>query len=563
MVGDLSLGRPWGDGGLSSVKVGKSDGHGGWGAGAAYIEFSDSEEDGANKGTSVAIGAHTWGGGTAEAMRIAANRCVGIGTSTPSEMLDVEGNIRATGSLGASSLVATGPVKAATLDVSGPVKAATLDVLEGVRAATLDVSDALSAASIVASSSVHTATLSASERVQAAALDLDGPLRIAAPKGDGNVETTIATRMIPEGQGQGNERSELIIFHGNDGLNGAGPDAITLRAPAIRLQTYDDAEVLNIGNTAGSNDRLLISPAGAVTVVGDLSVGGEVRLDGVLDIGSSLAVGSELRVGGSAQVGGRMSVTGDLALGRLWGDGGVSSVRVGKGDGAGDWGAGAAFIEFSDSEEEGVNKGTSVAIAAHTWGGGTAEAMRIAANRCVGIGTSVPSEKLDVAGNIRATGSVRAASLDVSGSVLAAALDLQGPLHIAAPKGDGNVDTTIATRMIPEGQGQGNERSELIIFHGNDGSNGAGPDTITLRAPAIRLQTYDDGGVLDIANSAGSNDRLRISPAGEVTVVGELSVGGEVRLHEGLNVGGALKVVGAAQVEAAMAVAGAKPSSRS
>lgn len=84
-----------------------------------------------------------------------------------------------------------------------------------------------------------------------------------------------------------------------------------------------------------------------------------------------------------------------------------------------------------------------------------------------------------------------------------------------APSGD--PAPVITARTIPSGQGNANERTELILFHSNDPTgNGAGEDVITLRAPGIRLQTYNNTGVGSINDNAGSNDRLYINANGTV-----------------------------------------------
>jgi hypothetical protein len=96
------------------------------------------------------------------------------------------------------------------------------------------------------------------------------------------------------------------------------------------------------------------------------------------------------------------------------------------------------------------------------------------------------------------------------------------------PTRDGNDPPPIITsRLIPSSQcggtnssssaGNDQQRSELILFHSNDGFNGYGPDFITLRAPAIRLQTFN-GGVTSIDNDAGSLDALYVDPTGKVGI---------------------------------------------
>ena len=87
-------------------------------------------------------------------------------------------------------------------------------------------------------------------------------------------------------------------------------------------------------------------------------------------------------------------------------------------------------------------------------------------------------------------------------------------LSFSAPSGDPS--PVITARVVPSGQGAAAELTELILFHSNDPNNGAGPDYITLRSPAIRFQTYNNAAVSDIANNLGSNDRIRIEPDGTI-----------------------------------------------
>jgi trimeric autotransporter adhesin len=137
------------------------------------------------------------------------------------------------------------------------------------------------------------------------------------------------------------------------------------------------------------------------------------------------------------------------------------------------------------------------------------EKMRIHTDGNVGIGTSTPAYKLDVTGDTRITGSL-----------------LLGP-----PTGD--TAPVITARTVPVGQGEGTQRTELILFHGNDPANGAGTDTITLRAPGLRFQTYNDSTIGDIDNDNGANDRMYIDPTGNVGIgitspSHKLSVSGDI-----------------------------------
>jgi Chaperone of endosialidase/Phage T4 tail fibre len=112
----------------------------------------------------------------------------------------------------------------------------------------------------------------------------------------------------------------------------------------------------------------------------------------------------------------------------------------------------------------------------------------------VGIGTTTPGYKLDLTGDARITGS----------------------LFFGPPTGD--IAPYITARTVPVGQGEANERTEMILFHGNDPGNGSGTDTITLRAPGLRFQTFNDALINNIANSNGALDRMYIDPTGNIGV---------------------------------------------
>ena len=89
-------------------------------------------------------------------------------------------------------------------------------------------------------------------------------MRIGPTPGDPNA--FIVTRTMPAGDPNvGNEATELLLFHANDPANGSGPDFITLRAPALRFQTYDNASVDGPDVSAGWNNRLTISQTGVIT----------------------------------------------------------------------------------------------------------------------------------------------------------------------------------------------------------------------------------------------------------------------------------------------------------
>lgn len=66
-------------------------------------------------------------------------------------------------------------------------------------------------------------------------------------------------------------------------------DLITLRAPAIRLQTFNSAGVNDIGDVAGSNTRLYVAPNGSVGIGSAWAVGQSFMAAGSFTIGNDLA----------------------------------------------------------------------------------------------------------------------------------------------------------------------------------------------------------------------------------------------------------------------------------
>ena len=121
------------------------------------------------------------------------------------------------------------------------------------------------------------------------------------------------------------------------------------------------------------------------------------------------------------------------------------------------------------------------------------ERMRVTGTGNVGIGTASPTVKLDVIGTTKSNSYV-----------------------FPAPAGDPS--PVITARTVPTGQGAANEKTELILFHGNDWANSYGPDQITLRAPFLSFQTYNDTTVSDINNNAGFNERMVVTSTGNVGI---------------------------------------------
>lgn len=187
---------------------------------------------------------------------------------------------------------------------------------------------------------------------------------------------------------------------------------------------------------------------------------------------------------------------------RFTGNGAVSGAYTGY--------FGAAIEAMAESNWNTTSQPAYLRFMTTAGGGILVEKMRIDSNGNVGIGVTAPTEKLDINGNIRAAGMV---------------------FH--APPGD--PAPTITARTVPAGQGAASEKTELILFHTNDFNNGSGVDQIALRAPALSFQTYLDATVADINNNSGYNERMYITPSGQVgigttTPANTLDVSGGARI---------------------------------
>lgn len=189
-----------------------------------------------------------------------------------------------------------------------------------------------------------------------------------APTGDPS--PVITARTVPAGQGAANERTELILFHSNDPVNGSGDDLITLRAPSIRLQTYNDASVGDINNAAGSLDRVY------------------VRYDGNVGIGTS-APGYKLDVAGDVNFTSTIKFNGTNAIFNsgtdIYGNFRVIQSNSTLNDGM--------YLNYNSTGGAGADL--------RLYANGTNERMRVSASTGhVGIGTTAPGSRLDVRGGL-------------------------------------------------------------------------------------------------------------------------------------------------------------------
>jgi hypothetical protein len=111
--------------------------------------------------------------------------------------------------------------------------------------------------------------------------------------------------------------------------------------------------------------------------------------------------------------------------------------------------------------------------------------------------------------NLSFNGSV----LTVSGNVVLGGSVSSNLLQFRGTTGDPNSNHTVIAERIY----QATEKSELVLFKGNDTGSVSGPDRIRLRAAEHRFQTYA-GGAEDWSTLQDNNDRLTIVEGGNIGI---------------------------------------------
>ncbi|MCB0279946.1 MAG: hypothetical protein KDD94_10605, partial [Calditrichaeota bacterium] len=193
----------------------------------------------------------------------------------------------------------------------------------------------------------------------------------------------------------GNEIMRLVGSTGNVGIGTTAPSykldvagnahfngAITSESDIYLGKTTTYGRIY--GGSDSNNDYIEINSEGSTDHIKFVS-GNEIMrlvgLNGYVGIGAS-SPSQKLEVRGNVAIGHRFAYSGNTATN-------TNDVIIGKPDINGVWNAGSAYMRFKDNSNDGtVNAGTFISFHTHKWSGGTNEAVRIAGNGNVGIGTT-------------------------------------------------------------------------------------------------------------------------------------------------------------------------------
>jgi hypothetical protein len=213
---------------------------------------------------------------------------VGIGVQVPEATLDVSGTARISGDMSITS---------GGLNVGGVAR------ITNTTASTSTSTGALAVAGGVGIAGV----LNVASKIYVGAVGGVGTLYL----GGGSPEDADYDMGVIETRAYASNKSEMVLFKGNDVSGSDGPDRIRLRAAAIAFDTYSS----NSSDRAAENIRMFINSSGQVGIGTTspgflLDVAGTCRFTGVTQITSSTA--STSTTSGALVVSGGVGIAGDL-----------------------------------------------------------------------------------------------------------------------------------------------------------------------------------------------------------------------------------------------------------
>ena len=441
----------------------------------------------------------------ADAIRILSDGKVGMGTNSPTEKLDVSGNINATGNIMASGDL-TGTNLTGTLQTAAQPNVTSLGTLGSVDIDGGNIDGAVIGSTTPAAATVTTLFANSSLEVSSSLTVTASGLTISSANIIGTL--TAASFDVPSLDLSGTLTAATID------LNGGTMDDVTIGGTTPSTGTFTDL-----------NGTLQTVAQPNITSIGTL---GTVDIDGgnidSTTIGANTASSGEFTnltatiISGTLQTAAQPNITsvGTLATADI--DGGtLDDVAIGA--------TTAATATFTDiTATQGLNVGFSGtptadvvsigdanhAVSLNTNGDpvyafdvndfmgyirssdelrfvvNNADAIRILSDGKVGMGTNSPSEKLDVSGNINATGNISA-----SGDLTAANITASGDLTTT------NITGTLQTAAQPNISSVGTLATADI--------DGGTLDDVTIGATTAANATFTDviaTGDLDLSSSA-------------------------------------------------------------
>ena len=131
---------------------------------------------------------------------------------------------------------------------------------------------------------------------------------------DAGTNMTVIAERIYEAS---SEKSELLLFKGNDPANTAGPDRIRMRASEFRFQTYTTDE--DYSGMSDNNNRLIISNSGDIsissTTASTSSSTGALQVAGGAYFGAASLFAGSLGVTGATTLSSNLTVNGTIIAG--------------------------------------------------------------------------------------------------------------------------------------------------------------------------------------------------------------------------------------------------------
>jgi hypothetical protein len=293
------------------------------------------------------------------------------------------------------------------------------------------------------------------------------------------------------------EKSELVIFKGNDGQDTI-EDRIRLRSGTIAFDTFSNSTY----NYGLSNIRMFITSLGNVGI-NTMTPTSLFQVAGIATVGSNSVTACNASTGGLLRFG-------DVTTGVPDENKNIITTRMTNA--ATDAGELLLYKGITSNNTIRLRAGaialdTSQFPTTHT---DSNIRLYITPTGLVGINTTTPASTLHVNGDIITSNIIMTGCLDVGTCNMSSNTNTEGgTIRLAGTFQDSGYDhCVICTRLYAA-----TEKSELMIFKGNDGTEG-NEDRVRLRAGNIAFDTYP----YSTRDYATSNIRMFITSVGNVGV---------------------------------------------